>query len=151
MGWPAMCSLNRPQKPPFESAARLTLGPVHPDRVMPVPADHRVAHRVEDAHPGRRCLGHLDHRAGMAFVEEIDEWAARRVALLADLPAAAQRALADLMIVLRPARPVLHPLMAGAEKIAVEARVVAALLDQLQLDIARIRERDRHLEIVPPP
>src|SRR5882724_5945850 len=151
MGWRAMCSLNRPRKPPFESAARLTLGPVHPDRVAPVPADRGRAHRVEDAHPGRRRLGHLDDGAGMAFVEEINEWPARRVAFLADLPAALERALADLMIVLRPARPMLHPLMAGGEKISVEARAVAALLDQLQLHVAGIRECDRYLEIVPPP
>src|SRR5437868_14784635 len=127
-----MCSLKHRRKPPFEAAALLTLGPVHPDRVMPVPADRRLAHRVEDAHPGRRRLGHFDDRAGMAFVQEIDERPARRVALLADLPAAVQRALADLVVVLRPARPMLHPLMPGGEKIAVEARAVAALLDQLQ-------------------
>src|SRR5205823_9462595 len=74
-----------------------------------------------------------------------------RVALLADLPTAVQRPLADLVVVLRPTRPVLHALMAGVEKIAVEARAVAALLDQLQLHVAGIRECDRHLEIVPPP
>src|ERR1700730_2384508 len=130
---------------------RLTLGPVHPDRVAAVPADRRLAHRVEDAHPGRRRLGDLDDRARMAFIEKIDERPARRVALLADLPAAVERALADLMVVFGPARPVLDPLMAGGEKVAVEARAVAALLDQFQLHVAGIRQCDRHLEVIPPP
>src|SRR6266851_650120 len=125
-------------------------GPVHPDRVAPVPAGRRLAHRVEDAHPGRRRLGHLDHRARMTFIEEIDERPAWGVALLADLPAALQRALADLMVVLRPARPVLHPLVAGGEKVAVEARAVAALLDQLQLHVARIGQGHRHPDVVGP-
>src|SRR5437868_13115118 len=92
----------------WDAAEDLALRPVLADRVASVPADRRLAHRVEDAHAGRRRLGHLDNRAGVAFVEEIDEGTPRRVALLADLPAARQRAFADLMIVLRPARPVLH-------------------------------------------
>src|ERR1700681_203229 len=44
----------------------------------------------------------------------------------------------------------LHPLMTGGEEIAVEARHVIALLDELELHIARVGERDRHLEIVGP-
>src|SRR5258705_11865540 len=100
----------------------LALRPVLPDRVASVPADRRLAHRVEDAHPGRRRLGHFDDRAGMAFVQEVDERSARRVALLADLPAARQRTLADPIVVLRPARPLLHARMPGAEKVAVAAR-----------------------------
>src|SRR5215469_4305521 len=44
----------------------------------------------------------------------------------------------------------LHPLVAGGEKIAVEARHIVALLDQLELHIARIGKCDRHPEIVGP-
>src|SRR4029077_3110751 len=73
------------------------LRPIAADRIASVPADRPFAYRVEDAHAGRGRLGHLDDRAGMAFVQEIDERPARRVALLADLPAARQRALADLV------------------------------------------------------
>src|SRR5262249_32729724 len=58
---------------------------------------------------------------------------------------------ADLTVVHRPARPMLHPLVAGGEEIAVEARHIVALLDQLELHIARIGKGDRHLEIVGPP
>src|SRR6202158_2761300 len=78
------------------AARALALRPIAADRVASVPADRRLAHGVEDAHPGRGRLGHLDDRAGMAFGQEIDEGPARRVALLADLPAARQGALAAL-------------------------------------------------------
>src|SRR5215469_4393577 len=44
----------------------------------------------------------------------------------------------------------LHPLVTGGEEIAVEARHIIALLDQLELHIARIGKCDRHLEIVGP-
>ena len=53
----------------------------------------------------------------------------------ADLPTGCQRALADLMVVHRPARPMLHPLVAGGEEIAVKARHIVALLNQLELHI----------------
>src|SRR3981081_133479 len=139
----AMCWTQHPGVPPS-----LPLRPVPTDRVAPVPIERRFADLVEDAHPGRHRLGHFDDRPGVTFVEEIDEGAARGVALLADLPAGRQGALADLVVVDRPARPVLHPLMAGAEEIAVEARAVAALLDQLELHIARIGESDRDLDVV---
>jgi hypothetical protein len=40
--------------------------------------------------------------------------------------------------------------MPGGEKIAVEARAVAALLDQLELHIAGIGQRHRHPDVVDP-
>ena len=42
----------------------------------------------------------------------------------------------------------LHALMPAGEEIPVEARAVAALLDQFELHVARICQRDRHLYIV---
>ena len=42
----------------------------------------------------------------------------------------------------------LHPLVPGGEKITVHAWRVAALLDQFDLHIARIRQRDRHVNVV---
>src|SRR6516164_10969315 len=42
----------------------------------------------------------------------------------------------------------LHPLVTRGEEIAVEARHIIALLDQLELHIARIGKCDRHPEIV---
>src|SRR6516162_1170640 len=73
---------------------------------------------------------------GVPFIEKIDERAARSVTLLADLPTGCQRALADLMIVHRPALPMLHPLVAGGEEVPVKARHIVALLNQLELHIA---------------
>src|SRR5436305_14453118 len=140
-----------PVPPAARTAIRMSaLRPFVADRIDAVPADCRRAHRIEDAHAGRGRLGHLDHRAGMTLVQKIDKGSARRVALLTDLPAALERPFADLVIVLGPTRPVLHSLMAAREKIAVEAGAVAALLDELQLHVAGIRERDRHLDIVDP-
>src|SRR6266851_1957476 len=135
---------HRHNRPRSSSALR----PIQADRVAPVPIACGVADLIEDAHAGRCRLGHLDDRAGMAFIEEIDERAARGVALLADLPAGRQGARADLAVVHRPARPVLHPLMPRGEEIAVEAWGFAALLDQFELHIARIGEGGRDLDVV---
>src|SRR5256885_2798949 len=135
---------------PMTAIRMSALRPFVADRIAAVPADCRRAHRIEDAHAGRGRLGHLDHRAGMTFVQKIDKGSARRVALLPALPAALERPLADLVVILGPTRPVLHSLMAAREKIAVEAGAVAALLDELQLHVAGIRERDRHLDVVDP-
>src|SRR5438270_2105137 len=133
---------------PMTAIRMSALRPFVADRIAAVPADRRRAHRIEDAHAGRGRLGHLDHRARMTFVQKIDKGSARRVALLTDLPAALERPFADLVVILGPTRPVLHSLMAGAEKISVEARAVAALLNELQLHVAGIGERDRHLDVV---
>src|SRR5262249_10818178 len=65
-----------------------------------------------------------------------------------DLPTGSQCALADLTVVHRPARPMLHPLVAGSEEIAVKARHIVALLYQLELYIAGIGKRDRYFEII---
>src|SRR5207302_1530340 len=48
------------------------------------------------------------------------------------------------------ARPVLHALMPGGEEIAIEARAVAALLDQFELHVAGIGEGHRHPDVVNP-
>src|ERR1051325_247823 len=141
-----------PMPPAPMTAIRMSaLRPLVADWIAPVPADRRFADRIEDAHAGRGRLGHFDHCSGMTFVEKIDEGAAGRVTLLTDLPAALQRALADLVVVLGPARPVLHSLMAGGQEVAVEARAVAALLDQFELYIARIGESDGYPDVVDPP
>src|SRR6185369_4767568 len=118
------------------------------DRVSAVPIRGSFAHRIEDAYAGRGRFGHLDDRAGMALVEEVDERATRRVALLADAPAVLERPVADLVVVDRPARPVLQAFMAGPEEVLVEARHAVALLDQFELHVARIGEGDRHLDVV---
>src|SRR5204863_8302589 len=102
---------------PMTAIRMSALRPFVADWIAAVPADRRLAHRGEDAHAGRGRLGHLDHCAGMTLVQEIDKGSARRVALLADLPAALERPFADLVVVLGPARPMLHSLMPGAEKI----------------------------------
>src|SRR6266571_8993289 len=133
-----------------QNAGLVLTRPVQTDRIAPVPGERGFADLIEDAHPGRRRLGHLDDRARVALIEEIDEGAARGVAHLAEIPAGRQGALADLVVVDRPARPVLHPLMPRGEEIAVEAWGFAALLDQFELHIARIGERDRDLDVVGP-
>src|ERR1044071_5977015 len=127
---------------PMTAIRMSALRPLVADWIAPVPADRGLADRFEDAHAGRGRLGHLDDRARMTLVQKIDEGAARRVALLTNLPAALERPLADCVVVLGPARPVLHSFMAGGEEVAVEARAVAALLDQFELYISRIGESD---------
>src|ERR1051326_429068 len=127
---------------PMTAIRMSALRPLVADWIAPVPADRGFADPIEDAHAGRGRLGHFDHRAGMTFGQNISEGGARRVALLAGLPAALQGALADCVVVLGPARPVLHALMAGGQEVAVEARALAALLDQFELYIARIGESD---------
>src|SRR5262249_37897475 len=105
--------------------------PAPADRVAAVPADGGGADRVEDPAARLGHVGHLDHRSGMAFVPEIDEAAARAVALLADRVPRPKRLLQDVVVVDRPARPVLHALVTGSEEIAIHAGRRAALLDQL--------------------
>src|SRR5262249_17872486 len=90
---------------PQSSRIILPLWPVHADGVAPVPVQRGRAHLVKDAHADGRRLRHLNDRAGVPFIEKIDERAARGVTLLADLPAGSQRAIADLMVVHWPARP----------------------------------------------
>jgi hypothetical protein len=84
----------------------------------------------------------------VAFVEEIDKGPARALAALADDPAVLDRAVEQLVVVLGPARPVLQPLMTGREKIAVHARGVVTLLDQLELHVTGIGQCDRQMDIV---
>src|ERR1043165_4556566 len=136
---------------PMTAIRMSALRPLVADWIAPVPADRRFADRIEDAHAGRGRLGHFDHCAGMAFVQKIDERASGCVALLTDLPAALQGVLADCVVVLGPARPVLHSLMAGGQEVSVEARAIAALLDQFELHIARIGESDGYPDVGDPP
>src|SRR5215472_10685065 len=111
-------------------------GPVVTDRMTAVPIDRRLADRIEDLAARRRQLGHLDHRAGMALVQKIDERPARSLAALADYPAVLDGPVEPLVIVFGPARPVLQTLVPGGEKVAVHAGRPVALLDQLELHIA---------------
>src|ERR1051325_2292550 len=111
--------------------------PILADWVAAVPSKRRLAHRVEDAHPGRGRLRHFDDRPGMSLVEKIDEGPARGIALLPDLPAVAERPFALCLVILGPARPVLHPLMPGREEIAIEAWRNATQLEQIEPDIPR--------------
>src|ERR1051326_1524650 len=127
---------------PMTAIRMSALRPLVADWIASVPADRRFPDRFEDTHAGRGRLGHFDHCSGMTFVQKIDEGAAGRVALLTDLPATLQRPLADGVVVLGPARPGLHSFMAGGEEVAVEARAVAALLDQFELYISRIGKSD---------
>ena len=100
----------------------------------------------------RRRVGcqvrHLDDRARVALVLEIDETAARAVAFLSHGVAALERLPVQHVVVFRPARPVLEPLAPRSQEVAVHARRLAALLDQLDLHVARVRERDRHVKVV---
>src|SRR5262245_63251470 len=84
--------------------------PLATDRVAAVPALGGRADLVEDPAAGRGQVRHLDDGAGMAFLVEINEAAARGVALLTHAVAVGQRPLVELIVVFRPARPVLQPL-----------------------------------------
>src|SRR3984893_7538795 len=90
--------------PPSRSCGgSFTLRPVHADGIASVPVQRGLTHLIKDAHADGRRLRHLNDRAGVPLIEKIDERTARGVTLLADLPTGCQRALADLMIVHRPA------------------------------------------------
>src|SRR6516165_12222934 len=65
----------------------LPLRPVHADGIAAVPVQRGLAHLIKDAHADGRRLRHLDDRAGVPFIEKINEGSARRIALLANLPA----------------------------------------------------------------
>ena len=69
----------KPRQAPASSA--VSGRPSGADRVVAVPPDRRLAHRVEDAPAHRRGMRHLDGRAGMALVAEIHEAPARRCRL----------------------------------------------------------------------
>src|SRR4029077_10579765 len=90
--------------PPSRSrGGSFSLRPVHADGIAAVPVQRGLAHLIKGAHAHGRRLRHLNDRAGVPLIEKIDERTARGVTLLADLPTGCQRALADLMIVHRPA------------------------------------------------
>jgi phosphoribosylamine---glycine ligase len=133
---------------PALAPASIRARPVLADGIAPVPVSRRLAHLVEDAHAGGGRLGHLDDGAGVALFEEVDEGPSLAFALLADMPAARERLIPDLAVVHRPARPVLSPFLAGIDEIPIQARRPAALLDQFELDVARIGERDRQMRDV---
>src|SRR6185369_10719471 len=79
---------------------------------------------------------------------EIHEPPARAVAVLADRVSRCEGALQDFVVVDRPTRPVLHAFASGGEEVAVHAGRLATLLDELELNVARVGERDRHMDVV---
>src|SRR5262249_56876018 len=84
----------------------------------------------------------------MSFLPQINEAPARAVALLADRVSGCERPLQDVVVIDRPARPVLHAFASGRQEVSVHARRLAALLDELQLDVAGVREGDRDMDAV---
>src|SRR5262249_31555850 len=66
---------------------QLPLWPVHAHGIATVPVQCGLAHLIKDAHAYGRRLRHLNDRAGVPFIEKINEGSARRIALLANLPA----------------------------------------------------------------
>src|SRR3990172_2205844 len=142
----------RPMRTPARTAGTPRRG--HSGRLLPadgiaaVPALGDRADLVEGAAARRRQVRHLDHRAWMALVPEIDEAPAGAVALLTRRVAAGERPLVQRVVVLGPARPVLQPLVPGRQEVTVHAGGIAALLDQLDLHVTRIGERDREVNAV---
>jgi len=126
----------------------LSTRPLAANRIATVPSDRCGTDCIEDAHPCGRSVRHLDHRAGVSLVVEIDEAAARAVALLADRVAGGQGTPVGFVIVLWPARPMLHALMARGEEVAIHAGSVAALLDQLELDVPGVGQGDGDMHII---
>src|SRR5271166_279351 len=112
--------------------------PVVAHRVAAVPIDRCLAHCIEDTSTGWCQLSHLDHGAGVALVQKIDERTAWGLPALAYPPTVLDGPVEPLVIILGPARPVLQALVPGREKLPVNARRRIALLDQLELNIAGI-------------
>src|SRR4029453_15008785 len=95
--------------------------PLATDRIVAVPSGRGDSDRVKDAHPCGCRVRHLNDSPRGVFIAEIDETTPRAVALLSHRVAGSQGAPVNLVIVLRPARPMLHALMAGGKEVAVHA------------------------------
>src|SRR6516165_2451754 len=125
--------------------------PLAPDRIVAVPSGCGDADCVEDTHPCGRRMRHLNDRPRVAFIAEIDEPTPRAVTLLSHRVAGRQGPLINLVIVFRPARPMLHALMPGGQEVAVHARCATALLDELELHVSGVGQSNRDVHVVVAP
>ena len=93
-------------------------------------------------------VGDLDDGAGMGLRIEVAEAAllAADLTLMPDLVTQRQRAVVERLIVPGPVRHVLHPFLTGVEKLLVHGRCVVPWLDEFDLEIAGIGQRDAHLD-----
>ena len=93
-------------------------------------------------------VGDLDHGAAVSGAVEIGEPPPRAadLSLMADDEARRDGAVVERLIVVALVRHVLHALAVIPEVIAVHRRRVVALLDQFDLQVAGIGQRDAHLD-----
>src|SRR5437870_12904081 len=118
------------------------------DRLGAIPAGGDLSDALEEPSLASADVGYFDHGAGVGLRVEIGEAAQ----LAADLPLVPhfvpkrQRAVVEALVIFSPVRHVLTPFPAGVQKLLVHRRRIVALLDQLDLEIAGIRQCNAHLD-----
>ena len=103
---------------------------------------------VEEPALAAADVGNLDHCSGMARGFEIDEAALRAadLALVADGKTLREGAVVERLIIVRPPGHVLQTLAVVAQEIEIHGGRIVALLDQFDLQVVGIGERDRELD-----
>src|SRR5690242_14088916 len=118
-----------------------------PDRIGAIPTGRHFSDVLEESALAATDVGYFDHGTGMGLRVEIGEAAlfAADLALMSHLVAKRQRPVVELLVFPAPIRHVLQAFAAAIEKFLVHRGRIVALLDQLDLEIAGIGERDAHL------
>src|SRR5689334_7113945 len=117
------------------------------DRPRAVPAQSRLLHPLEEWALGSADIGDLDDGARMRLCVEIGEASlvAADLAFVADPVAEPERLVVERLVIVAPVGHVLEAFVAGVQKLLVQRGCVVALLDQLDLQIAGIGQRNAHL------
>src|SRR3954453_16204304 len=118
------------------------------DRPRAIPAQSRLPDLLEEGPLGAADVGDLDHGAWMGLGVEIGKapLVTADLALMADPIAERERPVVERLVVVAPVGHVLEAFVAGLEEFPVQRRRVVALLDQLDLEVAGIGQRDAHLD-----
>src|ERR1039458_1102963 len=111
------------------------------DWIAAIPIRGSLTNHIEEAPSAWRQFRHFYCRPRSAFIPEINKRAASVGALLAHRVAVFQCAFIELIIIFRPARPVLHSFVPGSQELLIHAGRIAALMNQLKLDVSGIGER----------
>src|SRR5262245_5594079 len=129
------------------AASDLPASADHAHGIGAIPVGGGRLHALEEAALGTADVGNLNHRAGMARRLEIGE-ASLRPADLAFMPddkSGGDRTVVKRLVVGAPVGHVLQSLAMLAQEIEIHRRRVIALLDQFDLQVSGIGERNAHL------
>src|SRR5262245_1256516 len=129
------------------AASDLPASADHAHGIGAVPVGSGRLHALEKAALGAADVGDLDHRAGMARRLEIGEASLRPadLAFMTDDKTGRDRAVIERLIIGAPVGHVLQSLAMFSQEIEIHRWRVIALLDQFDLQVAGIGERNAHL------